>query len=387
MLHRRRQKRIILLGSTGSIGRQTLDIVRAFPQDFRIVALSGHSRPDELARQIEEFEPIAAALTNGTVEPPPGPIVRWYRGGNGAERMIREIGADIVLNGIAGAAGLLPSFAALESGKDLALANKETMVMAGEIALDLARRRRRRILPVDSEHSAVYNLLARFPGEPAEIILTASGGAFRDRPLSDLGRVTVEDALRHPTWSMGKKITVDSATMANKALEVMEACRFFGLPPRRVKVVIHPQSCVHALVRAADGALYAHMSRPDMRLPILAALTAPRVAESDFGRLDLENCRLDFSPVDPARYPLLELGYRAAEEGGALPVVFNAANEIAAAAFIEGEISFLDIERVVDGTMTLGWPNLNRSLDDVIFNDNLARRKARAVMSDIRNAR
>jgi len=379
-------KRIILLGSTGSIGRQTLDVVRRFPESFRIVALSAHSRTDLLASQIRELAPEAAALTDEALVPPELPV-RWYRGAEGAARMIRETRADIVLNGIAGAAGLLPSFAALESGKDLALANKETMVMAGELALDLARRRRRRILPVDSEHSAVFNLLARSPEEPAEIVLTASGGAFRDLPLSALARVTVEDALRHPTWSMGKKITVDSATMANKALEVMEACRFFGVPPGRVKVVIHPQSRVHALVRASDGALYAQVSRPDMRLPILSALSHPRVANSDFGRLDLENSRLDFFPVDRARYPLLELGYRAAEEGGVLPVVFNAANEIAAAAFIEGAIGFLDIERVVSGTMALPWPNLNRTLDDVIFNDNLARQKAGAVMRDIAKAR
>jgi 1-deoxy-D-xylulose-5-phosphate reductoisomerase len=378
-------KKVILLGSTGSIGRQTLDVIRAFPGDFQAAGFSCLGEATALGEQIAEFRPEAAALADAGVELPPGLPVRLYRGPEGVCRMIRETRADIVVNGIAGAAGLLPSFAALESGKDLALANKETMVMAGGLALDLARRRRRRILPVDSEHSAVFHLLERLaPDAVDEIILTASGGAFRDLPLPELNRVTAADALRHPTWNMGKKITVDSATMANKALEVMEASLFFNVPPLRVKVVIHPQSRVHSLVRTVDGVLYAQISRPDMRLPILAALSHPRAMHSGFGRLELENSRFDFLPVDPARYPLLALGYRAAEAGGALPVAFNAANEVAVAAFLASEIAYPDIARIVAETMALAWPNLNRSVADVIFNDNLAREKARFFLTKAR---
>jgi 1-deoxy-D-xylulose-5-phosphate reductoisomerase len=374
-------RRIILLGSTGSIGLQTLDVIRSRPDEFRLVAISCHRRSDLLVKQINEFKPEASALS-GTEDPVPANLpCPLYRGADGVRRLLSSVQADIVLNGIAGAAGLMPSFAALEAGLDLALANKETMVMAGALILELARRHGRRILPVDSEHSAVFQLLeSRKIADVEEIILTASGGAFRDVPLDDLARMRAADALRHPTWSMGPKITVDSATMANKALEVMEAAHFFQMPIDKIKVVIHPQSLVHSLVRARDGVLYAQLSRPDMRLPIQYALSWPRLLATDIGRLDLAHTRLDFMPVEEKRYPLLARGYEAATLSANYPVAYNAANEVAVAAFLNGAIAYPDIARVVAETLAHDWTSLNRTMDDVILNDTLAREKARACL-------
>jgi 1-deoxy-D-xylulose-5-phosphate reductoisomerase len=381
-------KNIVVLGSTGSIGRQTLDIVRNKKPIFNVKAISCHNNTRDLKRQIEELNPIAAAIT-GTDHAIEKIIntdtTRFYYGSDGLCEMIRTIEADIIVNGIAGSAGLLPSFAAIESGKNLALANKETIVMAGPLILEKAKSRNLRIIPVDSEHSAIFHLLRGLPGRHLDqIILTASGGAFRDLDHEALRRVTVADALKHPNWNMGKKITIDSATMANKALEVIEACHLFGLPPDKIRVLIHPQSCVHSLIRTVDGTLYAQISKPDMHIPIQNALTYPDLEDVGYGRLDLSNSTLQFFPVDEKKYPLLAIGYQAASSGGVSPIVFNAANEIAVDAFIQGRISFLDISRIVEKTLAHPWPNLNSSLDDVIFIDKQARIKADLFVKETR---
>ncbi len=370
-------KQIIVVGSTGSIGRQTLDILRSHPDEFKLVALSCHNNLALLREQIAEFIPRAAALSDGS-RPPPGDLpIAVESGTDGLCRMIRETEADMVVNAAAGAAGLLPSLAALESGKDLALANKETMVMAGRLVRETAARHQRRIIPVDSEHSAVFHLTRLMEPEAiAEIVLTASGGPFRARALEELQHVTVEETLRHPTWNMGRKITVDCATMANKALEVIEAGRLFDMPTDRIRVVIHPQSLVHSLVRTRDGSLYAQISRPDMRLPIVNALSYPACPAEDFAALDLAGHSFEFQSVEKRRYPLLGLGYHALRRDGAYPTVFNAANEVAVDAFLSGGIGFTAIARVVEQTLAADWPNLNRTLDDVIFNDTSARAKA-----------
>jgi 1-deoxy-D-xylulose-5-phosphate reductoisomerase len=273
----------------------------------------------------------------------------------------------------------------VSSGKNLALANKETIVMAGRLILPLAAEQGVNILPVDSEHSAVFYLLRNRPRpELEEVILTASGGAFRDFPLEALANVSVRDALRHPNWSMGPKITIDSATMANKALEVIEAGRLFDLTPDRIKVVIHPQSSVHSLIRTVDGSLFAQISKPDMRIPIQNALCYPELSPVGFGRLELENVTLEFLPVDYNRFPLLALGYEAARQDGPLPIVFNAANEVAVAAFIQGEITFDKIARLVETCLAAAWPNLHDNLDDVIFIDAQARALARQSITSMR---
>ncbi|MBN1525030.1 MAG: 1-deoxy-D-xylulose-5-phosphate reductoisomerase [Spirochaetales bacterium] len=374
-------KTVIVLGSTGSIGTSTLDIVRRHPDLFRVVALSAHTDITTLERQIKEFRPLAAAMAGtAAITPLPGGTT-FFAGADGLLSMIKETDADIVVNGIAGSAGMLSSFAAIESGKALALANKETIVMAGPLLLREAAKNNLPVIPVDSEHSAIFHLLGQ-DRRPVleEIILTASGGAFRDLPKEKLEHVALEDALNHPNWDMGPKITIDSSTMANKALEVIEANLLFHLPLEKIRVVIHPQSFVHSLIRTTDGSLYAQLSRPDMRIPIQNALTWPDLLDVGFGRLDIEHCTLEFRPVDFIKYPLLALGYSACREGGALPTVFNAANEEAVAAFISREIRYNDIAAVVEEALSASWTNLNTTLDDVILNDTLARQKTREIL-------
>jgi 1-deoxy-D-xylulose-5-phosphate reductoisomerase len=291
--------------------------------------------------------------------------------------MIRELSADIVVNGAAGAGGLVPSIAALESGKALALANKESIVMAWSLLESAALASGCKILPVDSEHSALFRLLSLLGGETvAELLITASGGAFRDRPLADLERATPDEAASHPNWSMGRKITIDSATMANKGLEVIEASRLFAMPPERIKVLIHPQSLVHALVRARDGSLYAQASEPDMRVPIQNALTWPEVLPCDFGRLDLVGRSLDFREPEAARYPLLGLAYAALADGEGATVAYNASNETAVAAYEAGRIRFTDIARVVGRVLEHGWPSRSGSLESIFTLDAMARETA-----------
>lgn len=375
-------KKILILGSTGSIGESALSVVRSLPGRFRVVGLSCSTQAARIAEQAEEFRPDAVALLGGgaflaaTVRP------EIFRGADGLLSMIRRSAADLAVNGISGAAGLLPSVAALETGMDLALANKETLVMAGSLVLGEARRRGRRVLPVDSEHAALYSILRGIDAENVEeLTLTASGGAFRDRPLADLPRVGAAEALAHPTWHMGPKITVDCATMANKGLEVIEAHALFGIPTARIRVLLHPQSLVHALVRTRDGTLHAQMSTPDMRLPIQNALTDPLLEASPVPALDLAGRELTFRDPDGDRYPMLALAYRAAESGTGGPIVYNASNEAAVAAFLDGRIAFTDIARVVEDSLAAAAVGGAGTLEDILELDRGARRKAEESVS------
>ncbi len=374
-------KKIIVLGSTGSIGINTLKIIREWRDSFPVVGLSAHTDEKGIRQQVEEFSVHRWCLSGAAANTNPSP----YPGREGLIRLIEDTEADLVVNGIAGAEGLGPSVAALTAGKDLALANKETMVMAGPLVTALAAEKGSTILPVDSEHSAVFHLLNRRSGrgmeekqaEVTEIILTASGGALRDLPLSQLYKVTPEEALRHPNWNMGKKITIDSATMANKGLEVIEAKELFHVPLSAISVLIHPQSMVHSMVRTRDGSLYAQISKPDMRLPIQNALTFPELWTADFASLDLSGVALEFHTPSEERYPLLRLALEAARQGGEYQIVFNAANEVAVGAFLEGNLSFIDISGVVNKTLDRDWKNLLASFEQVYETDKKVREIAK----------
>jgi 1-deoxy-D-xylulose-5-phosphate reductoisomerase len=328
------KKRVAVLGATGSIGKSALEVIRRGHDDFEVVLLSAHSSAEALKELGTEFPQAILALSGS--------------GPEGLVRAIAEAGADITVNGISGAAGLPPSLAAIDAGSDLALANKETVVMAGPEFFARARKKKVRILPVDSEHSAIFHLIeAHGADRVAEILLTASGGPFRKMPLAAMEGVTAKEALAHPTWNMGPKITVDSASLANKGLEVIEAVRLFNMPPEHITVLVHPQSVVHSMVRMKDGAVYAQLSRPDMRLPIHEALYWPETRPAPFGALDFRGLCLDFEAPDMERFPMLGLAYDAIRRGGLYPCVYNGANEAAVAAFLEGRIGFLDIPRIV----------------------------------------
>lgn len=374
-------KNLLILGSTGSIGESTLSVVRSLPGRFRVSGLSCAGRIGRLAEQAEEFRPEAVAVLGQEECIPATARPQVFRGVDGLLAMIRGSSAELVVNGIAGAAGLLPSLAALESGRDLALANKETLVMAGALVMGEALRRGCRILPIDSEHAALSSILRGLePVNVGELVLTASGGAFRDRPLSELVHVTPEEALAHPTWRMGPKITVDCATMANKGLEVIEAHVLFGIPVDRIRVLIHPQSLAHALVRTVDGALHAELSTPDMRLPIQNALTGPVMTASTVTALDLSGRELAFREPDPARYPMLALAYGAAVAGPAGPIVYNAANEVAVAAFLRGRLGFMDIAPVVEECLERGCAGDADTLERILDTDRRARQEAEAAV-------
>ncbi|MDR1637305.1 MAG: 1-deoxy-D-xylulose-5-phosphate reductoisomerase [Treponema sp.] len=365
------KKRIAVLGATGSIGRNTLDVIRANPRDFEPVLLSAKARAGSLRKLGEEFPGAALCLAGDNPAALP--------------EAIGKAGADITVNGISGAAGLESSMAVLEAGSDLALANKESIVMAGPLVLDLARKKGKRVVPVDSEHTAILQLIRAHNREKvAEILLTASGGPFRSYSREELEKVKAEDALSHPTWKMGPKITIDSASLANKGLEVIEAVRLFDMPPDKVSVVIHPQSVVHSMVRMGDGAVYAQLSRPDMRLAIQEALYWPESAPSPFGSLDFAGLTLEFEKPDGEKFPMLPLAYQAARQGGLYPCVYNGANEEAVAAFFSGEAGFLDIPLIVDYVLQKNWTG-NLDMGAVLEADRLARERARLFIKTMRS--
>ncbi len=363
------RKKIIVLGATGSIGTSALDIARHYPERFEVVAVSAHRNEAQLRAISDEFGSRRFALSGRD-------------GAQAIDAMIRECEADIVVNGIAGASGLSPSIAALESGKDLALANKETIVMAGSLIRKLAEKRGRKILPVDSEHSAVFSLIESQGKENvAEIVLTASGGPFRTWSNERLREAKPEDALKHPTWNMGAKITIDSASLANKGLEVIEACRLFDVPPERVKVVVHPQSLVHSFVRTVDGVLYAQISPPDMRHPILSALSWPERVPNYLEELAFDRiCTMHFEPPRYSDFPLLGLAYRAAGLSGKYTIAYNAANEVAVAAFLDRRLSFPGIAATVADTLDGDWSGEPQSHEEIILADAMAREKAEAAI-------
>lgn len=372
-------KRIVLVGATGSIGRQTLDIVARHPDEFSIAGMSAH-RDEAGLLAAAALHPHAALCLSGV---PSASHPVQHAGSEGLRNLIERTEADIVVNAAAGASGLNPSLYAIGSGKDLALANKETIVMAGRLVLEAAEKAGRMILPVDSEHSAIFNMVERFGRHSVRgVIITASGGAFRDLPSEQLQSVTLQDALAHPTWNMGAKITVDSASMANKGLEVIEAARLFSFSSSEIQVVIHPESRIHSFIRTRDGSLYAQMSRPDMRIPILNALSWPEVMPETIADMDPCDVQLHFSRPDPRRYPLLVLAYQALDAGEGATVAYNAANEVAVQAFMEGRLRFIDIPGVVARTLESGFPATLENLEAVASADGSARNAAERILKE-----
>ncbi|NET60573.1 MAG: 1-deoxy-D-xylulose-5-phosphate reductoisomerase [Symploca sp. SIO2E6] len=385
-------KSITLLGSTGSIGTQTLDIVTQYPDQFRLVGLAAGSNVEMLAAQIRQFRPAIAAIRNQQKFPAlqeaiadldPQPIL--LAGEAGVVEVARYGDAEAVVTGIVGCAGLLPTIAAIEAGKDIALANKETLIAGGPVVLPLLAKHDVKLLPADSEHSAIFQCLQGVPtGGLRRILLTASGGAFRDWPVEKLTEVKVADAIKHPNWSMGRKITVDSATLMNKGLEVIEAHFLFGMDYDHIDIVIHPQSIIHSLIELQDTSVLAQLGWPDMRLPLLYALSWPERLYTDWQPLDLVKAGdLTFQEPDHHKYPCMQLAYAAGRAGGSMPAVLNAANEQAVALFLEEKISYLDIARCIESVC-----DHHRSdncpaptLDDILAADSWARQEVKSNLS------
>ncbi|HEY9694498.1 MAG TPA: 1-deoxy-D-xylulose-5-phosphate reductoisomerase [Oculatellaceae cyanobacterium] len=383
-------KAITLLGSTGSIGTQTLDIVSQNPDQFRIVGLAAGSNVTMLAQQIRQFQPEIVAICDEEKLPElkeaiadlnPQPII--VAGEAGVIEVARYGDAQTVVTGIVGCAGLLPTIAAIKAGKDIALANKETLIAGAPVVLPLVEEYGVKLLPADSEHSAIFQCLQGVPaGGLRRILLTASGGAFRDLPVEKLAQVKVADALKHPNWSMGRKITVDSATLMNKGLEVIEAHFLFGVDYDSIEIVIHPQSIIHSLIELQDTSVLAQLGWADMRLPILYAMSWPERIYTNWERLDLVKAgNLTFRAPDHQKYPCMQLAYAAGRAGGLMPAILNAANEQAVALFLEEKIGYLDIARCIetacDRTSAQNRPD--PSLDDIIAADQWARQEVLAI--------
>ena len=373
-------RRLLVLGSTGSIGTQALDIVRR-SGDLELVGLSAESSWEALVEQARRFGVERIALADrdaGARAAEAWTAGEVLVGAQGLVELVVGSGADLVLNALVGSAGLGPTVAALGEGIDLALANKESLVVGGELVTALAEATGAQLVPVDSEHSALHQLLAgERPGTVDRLVLTASGGPFRGRTREQLEDVTVEQALQHPTWAMGGKITVDSATLMNKGLEVIEAHHLFGTPYRQIDVVVHPQSIVHALVQLCDGASLAHLGHPDMRVPISYALHYPERVDVPVRALDLAAVgSLTFEPVDAEAFPCLRLAREAAEAGGTAPCVLNAANEIAVHAFLNGRLSFTGIPAVIEETLAALPPQPVRAFESLYEADREARARA-----------
>lgn len=390
-------KKITLLGSTGSIGTQCLDIVRENKGKYKVTALTCGRNVSLFEKQIEEFAPelaVTAAEEDAITlrKRFPDLEIMW-----GEEGLSAAAGADsdMVVNALVGMRGMIPTFEAIKAGRDVALANKETLVAGGRVIMDAARNKGIRLLPVDSEHSAIFQCLEGnrpAPGIKREtqtetkrplrrILLTASGGPFRGADLETLKKVTVKDALKHPNWSMGKKITIDSATMMNKGLEVIEAQWLFDVPPGKIQVLIHPQSILHSAVEFEDGAVIGQMGTPDMRIPISFALAYPERLPNDRPSLDFfrEASELTFEKPDMEVFRCLKLAYEAAEAGGTYPAAMNGANEVLVDAFLTGKISFVDIQKNIEIILNEHKPEYNINLEDILEADSTARRRAREL--------
>ncbi|MBR4064761.1 MAG: 1-deoxy-D-xylulose-5-phosphate reductoisomerase [Tidjanibacter sp.] len=378
--------RIALLGSTGSIGVQTLDVVEAWKEEMEVIALTAHRNWELLAEQARHFEPDCVVIADENYykelsEALADLPIKVYAGAEAVAQVAAASNVDVVVNALVGYAGMLPSLAAVEAGKKLALANKESLVVAGDIIIERALQNRAPIVPIDSEHSAIYQCLVGEVSAPRRLILTASGGPFRRTPAEELYKVSAAEALKHPNWSMGAKITIDSATLVNKGFEVIEAHWLFGMPAERIDVVVHPQSVIHSMVEFEDGAIKAQLGTPDMHLPIQYALRAPLREHSEEERFDfLKNPTLTFEQVDNERFPMLSVAYDCLRRGGNAACVMNGANEVAVAAFLRGEIGFMDIPRVICGSLErvdfIGRP----TLDDYIATDAEARSVARELL-------
>ena len=383
----RPKRRITILGSTGSIGTSALDVVRHYPDRLEVIGLAAHSNIGLLAEQAREFRPQFVAIANretarGLAEQLPG--VRVSSGPEAIEALAAAP-ADVVLCGMVGAAGLKPVLSAIDAGNAIALANKEPLVMAGPLIMERARAKGVMVLPVDSEHNAIFQCLQGHRIEDVQCIhLTASGGPFYGTPRESLMGVTPAQATRHPTWDMGAKISVDSATLMNKGLEVIEAMWLFGLPLEKVEVVIHPQSIVHSLVEFTDGSILAHLGPTNMKFPIQFALTWPERVPEPMGRLDLTTMReLTFAKPDFAEFPCLAYAMEAARTGGTAPAILNAANECAVDAFCKGQIEFLRISEVVREVMDECAVSREVTLESVLEADSLARERAGHVMTGL----
>jgi 1-deoxy-D-xylulose-5-phosphate reductoisomerase len=380
-------KRIAILGSTGSIGRSTLSVAEAYPDRFQIVTLAAGNNVDAAFEQALRWKPRVLSIAQeedaqalrarlkkaGLAESE----IEVVHGAAGTVKVATHPEVDFVVSAIVGVAGLEATYEAAKAGKTLGLANKECLVAAGELITEEARKHNKPLLPIDSEHNAVHQCLRGGRMDEVERVwLTASGGPFLNTPRSQFSSITVEQALNHPTWRMGRRITIDSATLMNKGFEVIEACRLFHLPPAKVEVIVHPQSTIHSMVEFVDGSILAQLSVTDMRLPILYALTYPERIQSDM-RFPVRNLRhLDFRPPDMSKFPCLRLAYEAVEAGGAKTVALNAADEVAVAAFLEGGIAFDEIPRVIEATVSASNSGRLGSIEEVLEADAEARRYA-----------
>lgn len=377
---------LAILGATGSIGTQTLDVVRTNPDRYRATALTTNSNIELLGKQIAEFHPdfvvVAEECSASIARKLYGAETEVLSGEEGLIEAATRQGIDTVVCGLVGFAGLPPTIAAARAGKRVALANKETLVVAGELITRLVREHNATLIPIDSEHSALFQcLVGEPPGSVEELILTASGGPFRTTPLEEFGSITLERALKHPNWDMGPKITVDSATMMNKGLEVIEARWLFDIPPSRIRIVVHPQSIVHSMVGFIDGSVKAQLGLPDMRLPIQYALAWPERLANNYDRLSLSSIgTLTFEEADRERFPALRLAYEALERGGTAPAILNAANEVAVAAFLEGSTGFVDIPRLVERALE-DLPVVDAPrLEDILAADKRTREQLRSYL-------
>jgi len=380
-------KHLAILGSTGSIGVNTLDIVRQFPERFEVTSLSAGVNTQLLKQQILQFRPkmvsvLSKELSEALQRELSHLSVEIVHGVEGLIRVATHPEVDQVVSAIVGAVGLIPTLSAIKTGKTIALANKESLVMAGKIVMEEARRNHAQIFPVDSEHSAIFQaLLGHQKEDVRRLILTASGGPFLHLPIARLQEVTVKEALSHPHWEMGKKITIDSASLMNKGLEVIEAHWLFNIPVEKIAVQIHPQSVVHSMVEYIDGSIVAQMGIADMRIPIAYALSFPQRLNLKLPPLNLsQTSPLTFSPPDPERFPCLKLAYRSIEIGETMPAILNAANEIAVNAFLEGSIKFTEVPLLLQRVMEEHEVRLARTIEDILKADHWAREKAKAIL-------
>ena len=389
-------KRIAILGSTGSIGRSSLSVAESYPDRFQIVTLAAGSNLEAAFEQAQRWKPrvismaseIDADQLRSRLKSAGVGQIEVVHGDAGTVRVATHSDVDFVVSAIVGVAGLEATYEAVRAGKTLGLANKECLVVAGELITAEARRRNVPLLPIDSEHNAVHQCMRGGRVEEVERIwLTASGGPFRNTPASEFASITVEQALNHPTWKMGKRITIDSATLMNKGFEVIEACRLFHMPPAKVEVIVHPQSTIHSMVEFVDGSILAQFSVTDMRLPILYALTYPERIQSDM-RFRVSDLRhLDFSPPDLKRFPCLRLAYEAVEAGGAKTVALNAADEVAVAAFLEGRIGFNQIPQVIENVLAETGSQALVSIANVLEANEEARRSAQEQVGKLQKSR
>ena len=385
-------KNITLLGSTGSIGRNALKIIKQNPEEYRIIALSAGRNIDLLLRQIDEFRPKAVSVLDEDLASTlrtrlkGNAGIEVYSGIEGFKRMATLEEVDTVISAMTGAAGLAPTYAAIKAGKDIALANKEAMVMAGSLIMDGVKNNRQTVLPIDSEHSAILqSLQGHLREDVRRIILTASGGPFRNMSLEDMERVTPEQTQEHPTWNMGRKINVDSATLMNKGLEAIEAKWFFDLKMDQIDIVIHPQSIVHSMVEYKDGSIIAQMGVPHMITPISYALSYPHHMENHLPPLQLDEIgTLSFGKPDKTRFKCLDLALQAGKIGGSMPAVLNAANEIAVGAFLEGHIDFLQIPMLIERTMEAHTAYDIDHIEGVMEADTWARHRAEEALGSLR---